>query len=50
VVAKLREEQSRVLAAHGPAVTRRALDAMPYLDAVVKEVQYVNPSGAMNFR
>jgi len=39
-----------VIAAHGTAITRQALDAMTYLDAVVKEVQYVNPSGAMNFR
>ncbi|GBF87875.1 cytochrome P450 [Raphidocelis subcapitata] len=50
VVEKLREEQRRVVEAHGPAITRAALDAMPYLDAVVREVQYISPSGALNFR
>ncbi len=50
MVAKLREEQARVVAAHGPAITRASLDAMTYLDAVVREAQYVSPSAAMNFR
>lgn len=39
-----------MVAAHGPGLTRAALDASPYLDAVVREVQYLSPSGAFNLR
>jgi len=50
VYAKLREEQARVVAEHGPALTRKALDASTYLDCLTKEVQYLHPSASMNFR
>jgi len=39
-----------VIAAHGTAITRQALDAMTLLDGVVKEVQYVQPAMPVNFR
>lgn len=50
LVERLRAEQAAVIASHGPGLSRAALDAMPLLDAVVKEGQYISPSGAVNFR
>lgn len=50
VVERLRGEQAQIIAAHGPDLSRSALDAMSDLDAVIKEVQYLQPAGNIGIR
>ena len=50
VVAQLREEQASVKERFGDALTKEALDAMPYADAVVREALYVCPAAIVGTR
>lgn len=46
VMEKLRKEQQEVIAKYGPDLSINVLDAMPYADAVVREVLRVAPPSA----
>lgn len=50
VLARVRQEQQQVMAAHGPELSRAALEAMPYTEAVVKEVLRLLPPARAVFR
>ncbi|KAK9842472.1 hypothetical protein WJX81_001619 [Elliptochloris bilobata] len=50
VLQRLREEQADRLAQHGPGLSGKALESMPYADAVIKEALRVHPIVASIFR
>jgi cytochrome P450 len=41
---------AQVIATHGPSLTPAALDAMSYMDAVIREVLRITPPSASVFR